>query len=538
MITRWQVALSRWSLPLIPRRLSLVATHQITLIGLTLASFALRLILLDGFPLREDEAIYSFWARMVGADPWFLTVWPDKPPLFIWLQAGTLALFGPSVAAARMLSIAASTLTVPVCAAIAARLWGKAAAAIAAALIAFSPFAISFAATAYTDSLLVFCGMVALYCAISQRPFAAGLWLGAAIMTKQQGLLYAPLILMCVLCASVAPIPAVRDGPRARVALLRNSLLWLGGLLAILIPILLWDASRWAVAPSPWDLGVRNYAPLALTAPVDWGKRLLLWSQLGWHLTASWPLWLLLGASIVTQIAARLVKQDWTIGRTWPALIALWALLFLASHIVTTVPAWDRYLLPLAPLLALAGAWALAGWHRQSVTGGVALVAVVALLLLPPALSAARGGLPVGADHGDLRGLDDALLWLEQEAPSEKTLYHSVLGWHYQFYLFDEVRRGKVDLRWVASAAYLADNASKTPHRRKFLIEPDWAPTHDLAFHLTMRGLELRTYGRFGRFSVLEITQPMQAHCDWCLCRKRSRWEWLAAPSQWTAVTP
>ena len=119
-----------------------------------------------------------------------------------------------------------------------------------------------------------------------------------------------------------------------------------------------------------------------------------------------------------------------------------------------------------------------------------------------------------------------------------KTLYHNVLGWHYQFYLFDDVRRGEADLRWVVSAAYLADNASKTPHRRKFLIEPDWAPTHDLAFHLATRGLELRSHGRFGRFSVLEIAQPMQAHCDWCLCSQRNGWEWLAIPAAWGVVTP
>src|SRR5262245_4580336 len=96
------------------------------LAGLTLLGFALRLPLLDRFPFREDEALYSFWALYVRhSDPLFLHVWPDKPPLFLWLLAGVFELLGASQASARWLNIAISTLTIPVVASLARRIGGR-----------------------------------------------------------------------------------------------------------------------------------------------------------------------------------------------------------------------------------------------------------------------------------------------------------------------------------------------------------------------------------------------------------------------------
>src|SRR5688572_28271909 len=117
--------------------------YALTLLALTCAGFALRLGLLDTFPLREDEAIYGYWARSATTDPFFLQVWPDKPPLFIWLLTGAFALFGPSEAAARLVSIFASTLTVPLVALGARRLWrSRLAALMAALLLALNPYAV------------------------------------------------------------------------------------------------------------------------------------------------------------------------------------------------------------------------------------------------------------------------------------------------------------------------------------------------------------------------------------------------------------
>ncbi len=39
------------------------------------------------------------------------------------------------------------------------------------------------------------------------------------------------------------------------------------------------------------------------------------------------------------------------------SLLLLWTLGFVALHLFTTVQPWDRYLLPLAPMLALLAGW-------------------------------------------------------------------------------------------------------------------------------------------------------------------------------------
>jgi 4-amino-4-deoxy-L-arabinose transferase-like glycosyltransferase len=173
----------------------LVLSERMLLISILLAGFALRLPLLDRFPFHQDEAIYGYWARYGRhVDPLFLTVWPDKPPLYLWLLGATLDLSGATPAAARFLNIAISTLTIAVVAALARTWWNARASVLAALFLALNPFAISFAPTTFTDPLLVLAGMLALLAAARRRHFWAGVWLGVAIMTKQQGLFFIPLV--------------------------------------------------------------------------------------------------------------------------------------------------------------------------------------------------------------------------------------------------------------------------------------------------------------------------------------------------------
>jgi 4-amino-4-deoxy-L-arabinose transferase-like glycosyltransferase len=500
-----------------------------------LAGFGLRLFLLDGFPLREDEAIYGYWAlHALHQDPLFLQVWPDKPPLFLWLLAGLFWLTGPDAAAARWLNIAAATLTIPLVAVGARRLWGSSQAGLAAGLVlALNPYALSFAPTVYTDPLLVLFGTLAVAFALPGahrvRAGWAGVWLGAAIMTKQQGLLYAPLVV------SLLFILPARAGRRQLLARC------LAGVALVVLPIMLWDSLRWAVAPSPWDQSVRTYAPLALAPLATWASRLLEWAALGWYLVASNILWLMAGLALS---AALLMHSWWRPVSRQPSAAALlifgWGAAYLALHVVTTVQVWDRYLLPLAPLWAWALAWPVSrlrspGRHQarprvtnpglqdepyrspRFATVGSALLLAGALVLLPPALAAARGELPVGGDHGDYAGLPVALAWVAAQ-PRPQVLYHRREGWHARFYLYDQVRAGTTELRWFPSATYLADNAAKTPYPRRFLIVPDWAPLPDLPLYLATRGLALQTQLRSGRFTVQEIVHRPQAACDWCWC--------------------
>jgi 4-amino-4-deoxy-L-arabinose transferase-like glycosyltransferase len=525
---------------------SRVYLYPFTLIALTCLAFALRLVLLHAFPLREDEAIYGYWARAASVDPFFLRVWPDKPPLFIWLLSGAFALLGPSDAAARLVSIFASTLTIPLVALGAQRLWqSRSAALLAALLLTLNPYAVSFAPTAYTDSLLVLLGTGAIVAALSGRSLGAGLLLGAACMTKQQGVFYVPLVVALLLSYRELCHPAgVFLRWRAERSLRGDTGQWaklgwaLLGAALIILPILGWDSQRWDVAPSPWALAQRTYAPLHLLPPQQWLARWNEWAKLLGYLGGSWAAWGMLGAAIgaVTVMALTRARRHLRL-----LLLLGWGICFLLLHIIISVEVWDRYLLPLAPWLALVTSGALLMVldmrlpHR-----GRGLLFVLLVLgmseLVYPALAAARGRMPLGGDHGDYAGLTEAIAWVEGQGcepsaissesmhrpcDSPAILYHQVLGWHFHFYLYDELQpQGndppRFDLRWFPSAAYLADNAAKSPYPPKYLIVPEWATPRDLALHLAMRGLALKARLHVGRFAVLEIVQPARPLCDWC----------------------
>ena len=493
-----------------------------------LTGFALRLVLLDRFSFHQDEAIYSFWAlHGRHVDPLFLTVWPDKPPLYLWLLGFTLDLFGATPAAARLLNIACSTLTIVVVAALARTWWGARAGVLAALLMALNPFAISFAPTAFTDPLLVLAGMLALYAAVRRQLFWAGVWLGVAFMTKQQGLLFAPLVLLFGLSATRALARPVTWRT------LQDAVACVAGVAVIVAPVMFWDSLRWAVAPSPWDLGGRNAVGFSLAAPALWLPRLEQWGQLGAYLVGGGlggagglALAVMFALVLPPGIAARVMPLRMC---TPALLLTLWGAAYLALHVVTEVQVWDRYLLPLAPvavlLLAFAAETALAigaaGQSRWRFGLLVSLAALLLLMLPGPALQAAHGLLPIGGDHGAYSGFERVAAWLDAQtdADAAPVIYHRNLGWHLRFALFAPVQNGRAELRWFPSSAYLADNAAKTPHRPRFLVVADWSPARDLILHLMQRRLTADVRLRTGQFTLYEIGNMPSAPVTWRVCR-------------------
>ena len=522
------------------RNLALALDVRAALIGVTLAGFALRLALLDRFAFHPDEAIYSFWA-LYGrhVDPLFLQVWPDKPPVLIWLLGWLFELVGVTPVVARLPNLVFSTFTVVIIGALARRWWGERAGLLAALLMALNPFAISFAATAFTDPLMVMAGLLALYTAGRRRYFWSGLWLGVAMMTKQQGVLFVPLVL------TVAS--GELRGARTAVAAVLH---WLIGLMVVVTPILYWDSLRWAVAPSPWDLGARNAAGFALAAQEQWLPRLWAWLALARYLLGEVWIWFLLLAGVIVSFncAAAPLRREHPVQPVFqfpPAAILLaWAVGFLALHVAATVQVWDRYLLPLAPVVALLGAfaaeWALRRsegpatrdegrgargetsvvWTRRRRKPSVieVLLVVWLLLLTGPAIEATQGRVPVGGDRGAYTGVEQVAAWLAAQAATAPVVYHHSLGWHFSFLLFAPVQEGRIDVRWVPSAVQLADNAAKTPHRPRYWVEADWAPARNLSMQLAVRGLAAQARLRVGRFTIYEIVGTAPSSTSWRVC--------------------
>lgn len=144
----------------------------------------------------------------------------------------------------------------------------------------------------------------------------------------------------------------------------------------------------------------------------------------------------------------------------------------------------------------------------------VPLLAIVVLLGMP-AVAAAQGGLPIGGDHGAYAGLDEALAAVDKPGA---LLFHRELGWHARFALFDELRNGEMELRYFPSTVYLADSATKSPHKARFVIVPDWAPLPDLGMQLAVRGLREELVLRSGHFTVYRIDEVPAGDASWRMC--------------------
>jgi 4-amino-4-deoxy-L-arabinose transferase-like glycosyltransferase len=324
-----------------------LAWDRLLLWALVAGGAVLRLSLIAGQRFHGDEAIYGYWAQLVafGEDPLLLSVPLDKPPLFIYLLAAIFKWFGPTEVAARLISQAASLAAVALTYRLARQLFGQPEALLATAVMALSPFNILFAATAFTDPLMVALVLAALSLAVAGRWGWAGIMAGLAVATKQQGLLFVPL---------VAATGWLLSGQRRRGwGIVRMGL----GLLGVAQLLIGWDALRWRVRASFWEQSAVSHGPIHLVNPWQLGERLVDWSRLLSYMLGS-PvlnavlllglpllLWHGLKAVFAARYDAPAAHADW--------LLAGFGLQFFLIHWLFSFSAWDRYLLGLVPLASL-----------------------------------------------------------------------------------------------------------------------------------------------------------------------------------------
>ncbi len=540
--------------PTLPRALSRKMIRGVTAAVIVAGAAIVRAIpWLANYPLHRDEALYGYWARLIasGRDPLLLTPWVDKPPLVPYLLAASVRTFGASELALRAPAMLASLLTILITFGWARRAYGTRLALLAAALLAVSPFAIAFAPTAFTDPWLTLWLMAGIWAALSGHGFRAGLALGLAVASKQQGVLAAPLVLALLIAQArsrksgsslpIAPRPtlhaprltlralrptlhalrptlhALRPTPHAPRLTLHAPRLTLHAVLGfalVFAPITWWDSLRWSNRPSFWDQGAAAYGGLSLALPAQWLPRAAAWAeQLGYlfgiPLLSAAMLLLAAGSGLVawrrlagqksqrckdakTQGAADVLASSTN------AILAAFVLGYLALHFFATFQPWDRYLLPILPLVCVLAARGLRLlWlgapgtpGRKGVTaqqGGSAfgpverLLRAVITVVLVAALGYAAslgvtGKLPVGSDHGAYTGLDQVVATLRSQ-PADAIIYHRWLSWHYDFYLFDAPQ----ERRWWDTGWKLAEDAGRTaraePQRPQWIVFPGWAGT-------------------------------------------------------------
>jgi len=368
---------------------------------------------------HEDEALYSYWGLRIasGEDVWLAGIPIDKPPLFFYLQAGTFAIFGPSETSARLPSLLASVCSIGLLYLLGLRLYGRHTALVAAALLTASPFAISFAPTAFLDPLMSMLVLASCVAAVNGHWGWAAALLGLAGATKWEGVTFSPLVAgigFCVqrLCSpsptrnhapamwreprraremtawsrppiasssnldmaprcetTAAPSPRLGEGEdippslsrsltSAFVDLLRRKQVLRAavGLLAIAVLLWSWDLAR--PQPSILRLLRSNYGGLALAPPDTWGTRLGGWVSLLRYVFYHPCLnaLLVVGLPLLLLTDVRRLSQPVAYDRVASyadLLLVGFLALFAAVLTFVAVPVWDRYLLALVPFACL-----------------------------------------------------------------------------------------------------------------------------------------------------------------------------------------
>ncbi len=447
---------------------------------------SLRGLLLARPGLHPDEALYASWALRIadGSDPALLGVYVDKPPFLIYLLAGLFWLAGfdgasaPDAArlvmAGRLAALLASVASLALLWQIGRRAYGSTVALAALALFALSPLAVRLSPTLFTDPWLVLWMLLAMWAALERRAGLAGLAFGLAWATKQQAVLLAPLLLAVFIHAARLPAAQAHFQPTSAGRLAWR---WLNGFALIAVIVLWWDSLRWQWMPSYWDRSARTYGGLTLAVDGDLPRRVAQWGELLGY-TLGWPLWLALGLFLGWALLARRrsAAAGGALGVHWlDRLLLAYVSAYLLLHVATNLAPWDRYALPLAPLLALllargaAWAWQIALDQPPPRRRWIKPVAIGALAigLLAASRTAGLAALPL-SDGGAYDGVSRVAAHMRTEEPAGAVLYHHWLGWHFGFYLYG----ASVDVRWWQDPADLARKAAASAGQRQLIAFP------------------------------------------------------------------
>ena len=538
------------------------------MVAILLAGLMLRVVPMGQNRTLEDEALYSYWGLQIatGSDPMLDHEPVDKPPFWPYVVALSFRLFGgvspqasgqpsafrPNVpvvggpltcvtssclaetrrleAAARLPSLFASVVSIALVYALGRRLFRDATAGLLAALLsALSPFAILFASTAFVDPWLTAWVLGALLAASAGRAGLAGILAGLAAATKQQGLLFVPLVVAFgVLSDRQRPVPR-----SVRVRSLVRSLPFVLGFAAVLGGSIVWDQAR-EQRPGFFHQSVVSYGGLGFAALSDLGGRALSWLRLiGTFWVSSWLNRLLLGILAVwathallrrlskgrhgsatdlepLSLTARLANSAASVA------LLLFVLAFLLLHWLLDLQIWDRYLLVLLPCVSLLVARAIVSVGRalpaRRWRPAYALCLAIALMVsLPgPLLRAMRSQIPVGGDHGAYDGIDTMSSYVRGHLPPGSVLYDHWLGYHYRFYLYGAA----LHIHWYPDLADLVEDAQLYVREPRYIAFPSWRSSTATIAALTGAGVALapilETYRRDGSvsFQLYQLAGP------------------------------
>jgi hypothetical protein len=394
---------------------------------------------------------------------------------------------------------------------------------ITAVILALSPLTVQFSSTAFTDPLLTFwlvaslasmqvaSGQVSIRQVASNKlqvtssphhpitllpyhPLTAGFLFGLAVATKYQAWLFLPLVLGMGWLGGYGR---------------RDWLRWLGGLLPVLTVMFLWELARKG-SFTLWSAQVSNYGGVRLAWSWELWPRLQAW--VGLWLTAVPGLLMFLFLVLTLGLLARAWGVDDIDGR-YDGLFVLFVLGYWLLHWLLAVPVWDRYLLPVVPLVAVIlarGIWVLGYWvirifnisipqYRYLQT--LITISCVAILLIS-AWGARYGRYPVGGQVQADDGAGQIAAYL-QEAPYGTVLYDHWYSWQWRYHLFDT----GVYVSWFPYGAALVEEllVFGDDGNAHYVALPDTAVSQPIIRSLTEAGFQLQPVVNKGNIILYQI---------------------------------
>ncbi|MDH4208346.1 MAG: glycosyltransferase family 39 protein [Anaerolineae bacterium] len=503
---------ARWA------RLSAIFINPYAALGIIIALAALvRVSLIAANRFHGDEALYSYWGLLVasGKDIFLRQgVIVDKPPVFLYTLALFFRIFGPSETAARLPNIISSLVSIVFVYHIVAHLADRRAALLSALFLCLSPFDIQFAPTAFTDPLMVAFVLGSFLLALRGRFFLAGVVAGLAVMTKPTAVFFLPLLLVFA-GLSLGTLWRTR---RLGLALVSMAV----GFLAVCLAVVCWDVLIRVDTVNFLSASAARYGGLKLAPAARLAPRLQGWLGQLRYLTGS----SISNAALLLGMPLLLAHGWWRRreGQSWLLDWALVAFLiyYVAIHTLLSFSIWDRYMLGLAPVVAvlLARISLLPHgaipknvqhtlWTRAIYLA--ALTVFLCLALLPPTQVALRYGFPVGGDHGAFQGIDDVADYFRANARPGSIVFHRWLGWHYSFYMFGQ----DLEYYYYPDHRFVLDSARRSPDLDKYVVFPSWTSPEELSDVLRGGNWELnelyRTYRPDGTlsFTIYQI-QPAE----------------------------
>lgn len=453
--------------------------------GLLLLAWALRLPPLLRSPLHPDEALYGYWGLLIshGRDVWLKSVPVYKPPLLPYVVASSQLLFGDASWAVRLPGLIAGVLTVPLAGALARALYkDRWTGAMAAAGVVLSPFAVVLSGTAFPDPVVVALGLAACLAAARGRTRWGGLLGGLSFAAKQTGLVWLPLLILIRITRF-----DFQDAGR------RFPLSIIGCWVLVVALVFGWDAARISQgATSFWQVGVVGYGGLRLIWPQELLSRLQGWCELIRYVFASPIVNGLLVVGLPALAAIGIFRHPGERDSLADILLTFFVLFYFLFHWLMALPIWDRYLLPVVPVLAVllgrVGRRAASWLSFLSSSWRVVVVFFLLMVFLSvPAFQAIASRYPIGQERAAYEGIEDVISFLS-ELPEGSVVYHHWLGWQYRYGLWD----APVYLAYWPNPAWLARDVEVFGGREpRYIVFPEWESSARIEYALDAIGYVL-----------------------------------------------